>query len=72
MINSRRLLAILALSALSLGAADLTGKWAGTVEIQRDGESKTEPALVILKQAGMTLTGSGGPNESEQHEMRHV
>jgi len=71
MINLSRLLTILVVSALSLCAADLTGKWAGTVEVKHDGESKTEPALVILKQTGMALTGSGGPNESEQHEMRN-
>jgi hypothetical protein len=67
----RRLLSILAVFTLSLAAADVTGKWSGTIEVKRNGEAKTEPALVILKQEGAVLTGSGGPNESEQHAMRN-
>ena len=67
----KRLLSILGLFTLSLCAADVSGKWSGTIEIKRDGESKAEPAFVILKQEGMTLTGSGGPRESEQHAMQN-
>src|SRR5690348_11234100 len=71
MITMRRLLSILVVFKLSLCAADLTGKWTGTIEIKRNGEAKAEPALVILKQEGAVLTGSGGPNEGEQHPMRN-
>jgi hypothetical protein len=71
MIMPKRLVTILAVSALSMCAADFTGTWRGTAEVKRNGEFRTEPALVILKQQGVTLTGSGGPNEGEQHEMRN-
>jgi hypothetical protein len=67
----RRLLWVLALSALSL-CADVTGKWSGTIQIKNDqGESKTEPAFMILKQEGTALTGSGGPNEGHQMSVRN-
>src|ERR1051325_5720583 len=71
MITLRRLLPLLAVFTLSLCAADLTGKWSGTIEIKRGGESKAESAFVILKQEGMSLTGSGGPNETQQHAMQN-
>jgi hypothetical protein len=71
MITMTRLLSILAVFTLSLCAADLTGKWSGTIQVKKDGDAKTEPALVILKQEGAVLTGSGGPHEGEQHAMRN-
>src|SRR5215831_7710195 len=66
-----RWMLIPAVFTLSLGAADFTGKWSGTVEIKRDGQSKAEPAFVILHQDGASLTGSGGPKESDQHAIRN-
>jgi hypothetical protein len=62
-----RLLSILAVFALSVGAADLSGKWSGTLE----GTGESGSAFLILKQEGTTITGSGGPNESEQHPLRN-
>ena len=67
----KRLLSILAVCTLSLCAADVTGKWSGTIEIKRGSDSRQEPAFVILKQEGMSLSGSGGPNEQEQHAMQN-
>ena len=71
MLTLRRLLLSVMVSGLMLGAADATGKWSGTVEIVVDGQSRSEPAFLILKQDGATLTGSGGPREQEQHALRN-
>lgn len=62
-------LTILALLfSAALFAADATGKWTGTFTLTKDdGQARAKPALLILKQDGDKLTGSGGPDESEQH-----
>jgi len=52
------------LSAVALCAPNVTGKWSGT--LQMDGENDAKPAYSILKQEGNKLSGSVGPNESEQ------
>ena len=49
--------------AFAAAAADASGKWSGTLQ-QESGEDGS--AFVILKQDGAILTGSGGPNETEQ------
>ena len=62
---------MLSLAAMPLGAADLSGKWSGSFEAPNsDGNVRTEPLLLIFKQDGDKLTGSGGPNEGEQHPMK--
>lgn len=48
------------LLAVSAMASDLTGKWSGTFRV--DGGDHDVPQLLILKQEGNILTGSGGPN----------
>jgi hypothetical protein len=50
-------------------ASDLTGKWSGTFKV--DGGDHTVPQLFILKQQGRTLSGSGGPNASEQYPIEN-
>jgi len=58
---------VFAITAVSLIAADATGKWTGTMTVSRpDGSPKAGPALVILKQDGSTLTGTAGPDEGGQ------
>ena len=65
------LLSGLLLSAATIGATDVSGQWSGTFEFKKeDGETKSEPVFMILKQEGNKLTGSGGPNESEQHPIK--
>ena len=59
-----RLLMVLALAALGLAGADVTGKWSGTLSIA--GESEKKPAFLVLKQEGTKITGTAGPSESEQ------
>jgi hypothetical protein len=57
---------VLLASALTAAAADVTGNWRGTLTPEdRDPGS----ALVILKQAGDMVTGTGGENESDRHEI---
>jgi len=49
--------------ALTAAAADISGKWSGSVTPD-NGDAGS--AYVILKQSGTTLSGSGGPNADEQ------
>ena len=57
---------LLALCAMTAFAADVTGKWSGTFTPEGGNQS---PALVILKQTGDTITGSAGPDDSQQWPM---
>ncbi|HEY3835279.1 MAG TPA: hypothetical protein VGL72_01850 [Bryobacteraceae bacterium] len=59
-------LALLAF-AMSALAADFTGNWSG--EGVANGES--HPLYFVLKQDGNNLTGTGGPNASEQHPFQN-
>ncbi len=55
---------LLTLAALNLAAPDATGTWRGMfTPAGRD----PQPALLLLKQDGPRLTGSGGPDQEEQH-----
>ena len=48
---------------LSAAAADVTGKWTGTISIETN---DPQDAFLVLKQDGSTITGTAGPNEGEQ------
>jgi len=62
-----KLITLALLFSTALLAADVTGKWSGSfTKSDAYADGRTEPVLLILKQDGKTLTGSGGPNESEQ------
>ncbi len=54
---------LLTLAATSLIAADATGRWTGTLTPPDGGQ---HPALLVLKQDGVKLTGTAGPNADEQ------
>ena len=64
---------ILAAAALALAvtvapAADVTGKWQGTISAQRpDGTTSEDSALLILEQKGSAIAGSVGGSETDQH-----
>jgi hypothetical protein len=65
-------LCVLALGVLAFtaAAADVTGKWSGKfAPIGPDGQEHDGSAFVILKQAGTQLTGTAGPDESDQWPM---
>jgi hypothetical protein len=61
----RKMVVAVLVSALSLVAADVTGKWSGSLTPDKETESK--PVYIILKQDGAKLTGSGGPDADKQH-----
>ena len=62
---------VLLLLPLSIAfAADLTGKWSGT--FRATGADHDIPQLFILKQDGMDLHGSGGPDEGEQYPIENA
>ena len=64
-----RTIAVVTLLVASATASDLTGKWSGAFKV--DGGDHTAPQLFVLKQQGKTLTGSGGPNASEQYPIEN-
>jgi hypothetical protein len=68
----RSLILLFILSAASLVAADVTGKWRGSLEFTNDnGESRKGSAFLDLKQEGSAVTGTAGPNETESHQLRN-
>ena len=49
--------------ALSMGAADVTGKWTGALKPDGEGD---QPLYLVLKQDGGKLSGTGGPTADQQ------
>ncbi len=62
-------IAIALILAASTMAPDLTGKWSGSFKV--DGGDHSVPQLFLLKQDGPKLTGSGGPDQSEQYPIEN-
>ena len=62
---------LLTLAAVSLIAADATGTWTGTLTASTPNGSEQHPALLVLKQEGAKLTGTAGPDSSEQHPIEN-
>ena len=63
-----KLLLSLFLVATMLSAADIniSGRWPGSFTLTNDeGLTKGASALLVLKQDGSEITGTGGPNESK-------
>jgi opacity protein-like surface antigen len=54
---------LIAATALVAAAADVSGKWSGSLTPEG---GETNPAYVILKQSGTAITGTGGPDEGQQ------
>jgi hypothetical protein len=51
--------------------ADVTGKWSGSFNVTgADGEAKSDSAFLNLKQDGNKITGTAGPNEDHQMEIK--
>lgn len=67
----KKILCAIALLCASVAfGADVTGTWTGTFEMSRpDGTTNPSSAVLVLKQAGQTVTGSAGPSESEMHDI---
>jgi hypothetical protein len=59
-------------AAAGLMAADVTGKWTGTLTTRNDaGEERRGPALLELKQEGNKVTGTAGPDSGERHTIEN-
>lgn len=66
----KRVLLGMLLSASLLLGADATGRWNGTAALTRsDGEQRTVPMLLILKQDGTKITGTGGRDDEDRHDV---
>lgn len=54
--------------ATAAAATDVTGKWSGTFVVMGPNgpAGDPNPAFLILKQSGSTLTGTAGQDENEQ------
>jgi hypothetical protein len=61
-------LLLVAYAAVALLAADATGTWTGTFTPD-DGQAR--PAYLVLKQDGDKLTGTAGPDQSEQRPIQN-
>ena len=61
----KKAIAVVLLLAVNAVAGDLTGKWSGAFKV--DGADHDVPQLLIFKQDGNKLTGSGGPDQSERY-----
>ena len=63
----KTLICLLLLFALTMTAADLTGKWHGKFDVAKpNGETEPNEAYLNLKLDGAKVTGTAGPNEGEQ------
>jgi hypothetical protein len=60
---------VLLLVTIPAMGGDLTGKWSGS--FKADGADHGVPQLFIFKQDGNKLTGSGGPDQSEQYPIEN-
>jgi hypothetical protein len=58
-------IAAFVLITISALAADLTGTWSGSFKV--DGGDHNVPQRFTLRQQGKSLSGSGGPDASEQY-----
>jgi hypothetical protein len=54
--------------ASTVFAADITGTWTGTLSPDRGG---SQPMILILRQAGDTITGTGGPEQNRQYPIKN-
>ncbi|HET6180684.1 MAG TPA: hypothetical protein VFE61_27445 [Candidatus Sulfotelmatobacter sp.] len=65
----KRAIAVVLILLATAMAGDLTGKWSGSFKV--DGGDHNVPQLFIFKQDGNKLTGSGGPDQSEQYPIEN-
>jgi hypothetical protein len=60
------------LSALQATApTDVSGAWAGILQIKMNGETHQESVRAALKQTGTTLEGTAGPDADRQFRIRN-
>ncbi len=57
--------------ALTLSAAEATGKWSGSFDMKNsDGNTRPGTAYLDLKQTGEEISGTAGPNAERQHPIQ--
>lgn len=66
----KTLLAMFVLFAFTVLGADVSGKWSGTFEMTREGESHSGGVSMVLKQDGGKLTGTVGPSGEQQFSIK--
>jgi hypothetical protein len=62
--------ASLLLAGSLMAAPDVTGKWSGTAIAKTPDGDETQPALMLLKQAGTAVTGTAGADANQQAEIK--
>jgi hypothetical protein len=69
----KRLLLILLAAAVTLTAADLSGRWTGTLEKVKGnpGGPQSDAHYLVLRQNGDRITGTAGPKADAQWEIRN-
>jgi hypothetical protein len=66
----KRIVCCLLLSVVSL-LADVSGKWSGSFDVTGpDGETKADTAFLNLKQDGSKISGTAGPSEDHQMNIK--
>ncbi len=67
-----RLITLCVLLATTIAAADVTGKWRGsiTTEMARQTTGGEVPSYMVLEQSGSKVTGSAGGSESLLFKIR--
>jgi hypothetical protein len=60
-----RLLVVALLSILGLAVGDVSGNWHGSFRV--NGGDHDVPQLLLLKEDGTKLTGTGGPDATERY-----
>ena len=58
------------MSAATLAAADLTGKWTGHAQIDDDGEQENIPVTLDLKQSSSTISGTASSPEHGTYDIK--
>jgi propanediol dehydratase small subunit len=66
-----KLLVFLLGAVTVLQAADVSGRWTGSSEfVNRDGQVRSGPMSMTLRQSGEEVTGTAGPSAERQQEIR--
>ena len=66
-----RSLAVFLFLTATLAAADVSGKWSGSYDVDMsDGETMKGKVVLVLTQAGSDVTGTVGPDEQQMSQIK--
>lgn len=68
----KKLIVLFALFAVAAFAADLTGTWAGNLDLTIDGDQQSSTAKIVLKQDGEKVTGTAGREDEGQAPIQNA